>query len=141
MINWDSYRAFLLLGLNWYASQTPTTIQSPSTDLLIRFIALRTAPRLMILVLLMMAFGRSGVASPGDGLPAPSPPQATPAETPIPIFLNAPTDLEAFWKKLAQPDFVVLDGDLYRKLRQAAEPLRPPRGRISGSPRVAVRDG
>ena len=84
------------------------------------------APRFVTLVLLATALGRSGAASPSDG---PNPPATLPARSadpPIPIFLNAPADLEAFWKSLARPDFVVVDGELYRKLRQAAEPPRAP---------------
>jgi hypothetical protein len=55
----------------------------------------------------------------------PAPPRSDPAEPPIPIFLNTPADRDAFWKMLARPDFVILDGDLYRKLRQASELGRP----------------
>ena len=53
-------------------------------------------------------------------------PKPPPVEAPIPIFLNAPTDREAFWKMLGRPDLVILDGEVYRKLRQAAENGKPP---------------
>ena len=83
--------------------------------------------RPLIIVLLATTPGPSGMAATADEPKSSSDPAATAkAEAPIPIFLNAPTDLEAFWKTLARPDFVVLDGELYRKLRQAAEPLGPP---------------
>ena len=87
---------------------------------------MRTAPHLLILVVLGMSTGRSLAGSSSDG---PKPPDDTAVkatdEAPIPIFLNAPTDLEAFWKMLSRPDFVILDGDLYRKLRRASEPTTP----------------
>ena len=43
-------------------------------------------------------------------------------DTPIPIFLHAPSDLNAFWKQLTKPDFVLLDGELYQQLKQATVP-------------------
>lgn len=78
------------------------------------------ASRLATLILLLAAAGRPVGATPDD----PPTPRGDP-ELPIPIFLNAPTDLDAFWKMLARPDFVVLDGELYRKLRQASETPKP----------------
>jgi hypothetical protein len=83
---------------------------------------LRMAKLLATLILLAAATAWPVQGSPGD-----PPAQAAAAETPIPIFLNAPTDLDAFWKMLSRPDFVILDGDLYRKLRQAAEQTGPPK--------------
>ncbi len=77
---------------------------------------MRLAPRIATFVLLATALGRPVAGAPGD---PPTPPGDP--DPPIPIFLNAPTDLDAFWKMLARPDFVVLDGDLYRKLRLASE--------------------
>lgn len=47
----------------------------------------------------------------------PKPPRVF--DTPIPIFLHAPSDLNAFWKQLSKPDFVLLDGELYQQLKQA----------------------
>lgn len=35
------------------------------------------------------------------------------------IFLNAPADLDALWKALAKPDFVILRGEEYTRLRDA----------------------
>jgi hypothetical protein len=81
---------------------------------------LRLASRIATLVLLATALGRTVLAMPDD-LPRP----AADPEAPIPIFLNAPSDLDAFWKMLARPDFVILDGDLYRKLRLGSETSRP----------------
>ncbi|WP_435010134.1 hypothetical protein P12x_001363 [Tundrisphaera lichenicola] len=46
-------------------------------------------------------------------------------ESRIPIFLNAPSDLAEFWKMLARPDFVILNGDQYRKLQGAAPQAKP----------------
>ena len=37
------------------------------------------------------------------------------------IFLNAPADLDALWKALARPDFVILRGDEYARLRSALQ--------------------
>lgn len=71
----------------------------------------------------------AGLASgaPPDG-PGPTPAQAEVVprreDPPILIFLNAPGDREAFWKMLGRPDFVVLNGERYRKLRQGTEPSK-----------------
>ena len=79
---------------------------------------MRLAPRIATWVLLAASIvGRSVAAMPIDPQQAP----AKDPESPIPIFLNAPSDLEAFWKMLSRPDFVVLNGEVYRKLRQGAE--------------------
>jgi hypothetical protein len=78
--------------------------------------------------LLATALARPAIASgPDDGPKAPTAsPETRPDPVPIPIFLNAPADREAFWKMLGRPDLVVLDGELYRKLRQQAEAARAP---------------
>ena len=73
----------------------------------------------MTFVLLATALAGSARARP-DGPPPPVPPEA-----PIPIFLSTPADRETFWKMLGHPDAVILDGELYRKLRQSAEAAKP----------------
>ena len=60
------------------------------------------------------------MATAGDP-PAPVPP----SEAPINIFLNNPADLSALWKGLAKPDFVVLRGDEYAKLKAAPASASP----------------
>ena len=42
--------------------------------------------------------------------------QAPRNESPIPIFVNAPTDLSAILKRFDQPDFVILRGEEYNRL-------------------------
>ncbi len=76
---------------------------------------MRNARLIAIVALIATAPARPAGARP-DG---PTPPG--PAEAPIPIFLSTPADRETFWKMLGRPDAVILDGELYRKLRQAAE--------------------
>ena len=80
----------------------------------------------LFLAIVCLATAAAGVAggSPTDGPASPSQVVSRGEEAPIPIFLNAPTDLDAFWKQLARPDFVILDGEQYRKLRQGAETPR-----------------
>jgi hypothetical protein len=102
-------------------STYPTTPRMRSTPL-------RMASLIATCVLLATTLGRPVVATAGDPLT----PQGDP-EPPIPIFLNAPTDLDAFWKMLSRPDFVILDGDLYRKLRLASEVSK-----LSGAANPAV---
>jgi hypothetical protein len=66
----------------------------------------------------------AGLAS-GATPDGPISPVSTPRDdAPIPIFLNAPADRETFWKMLGRPDFVILNGDRYRKLLQGAGPAR-----------------
>ena len=69
--------------------------------------------------------------SPASGIADdPPPPRETPAPPspppPVPIFLNSPSDLEAFWKSFDRPDYVILPGSAYRKLRDEADPVKPP---------------
>ena len=82
---------------------------------------MRLAPRIVALVLGLAAIGRSVGATTFEDPPGP----VSKAETPISIFLNTPADLDGFWKSLARPDFVVLDGETYRKLRQSIESPGP----------------
>ncbi len=91
---------------------------------------MRTLAYLLALGWLASTPGSPAVAGPVDG---PMPPaQATaspgskPLDAPISVFLDTPADRDAFWKGLARPDFVILDGDLYRKLRRGSEGNRPP---------------
>jgi hypothetical protein len=49
--------------------------------------------------------------------PAPAPTATSAAEPPIYIFLNAPADLDAFWRRWAQPDFVLQRGIDYERRR------------------------
>jgi hypothetical protein len=85
----------------------------------VRSRALRIARILVILGLIVAASGRPAHSRPGDD---PKPPAQ---QDPVYLFLNAPDDLDAFWKLIGRPDRVVLDGDLYRKLRQSSEALKP----------------
>jgi hypothetical protein len=85
--------------------------------------------------LLATAFARPLIVSAGDDpKPPTNAPEARQVEAPIPIFLNAPSDRESFWKMLGRPDLVILDGELYRKLRQAAEPA----AKTTGQPLASV---
>src|SRR3954468_4835429 len=72
-----------------------------------------------------MAMTGGLAAARADGPAHPSKLASESDEAPIPIFLNAPSDLAAFWKMLARPDFVILDGDQYRKLRQGTSAPAP----------------
>ena len=47
-----------------------------------------------------------------------------PPEAGIPIFLKPPDDLNAFWERLRDPDFVILKGDAYRRLLDSGRPGR-----------------
>ena len=72
---------------------------------------------------LIAALGFAGATSSRSAADLMDDPPASRAQVdlPIPIFLNTPSDFESFWKKLANPDFVILDGDHYRRLRQAID--------------------
>lgn len=95
---------------------------------------LRIAPGLVIFGLIATTLAFPASAGPLDGQkPAATSPESRQIQTPIPIFLNTPTDRDAFWKLLGRPDLVILDGELYRKLTQAAEPGKP-----TATPLVAV---
>jgi len=76
---------------------------------------------------MVAALARAVAAGPPDvpTPPAPVPAEAKAIEAATPIFLRTPADRDEFWKMLARPDFVILDGELYRKLRQGAEAARP----------------
>ena len=89
---------------------------------------MRFAPGLATIGLLASAFASPLVVPASDGPKTPNSAEAKPVEAPIPVFLNAPSDRESFWKMLGRPDLVILDGELYRKLRQAAEPSPKPTG-------------
>jgi hypothetical protein len=63
----------------------------------------------------------------------PAPERRTEAEpAPIPVIVNAPGDLDALLQALARPDFVILRGDEYERLRKAGQgqagPPRAPAG-------------
>lgn len=83
-----------------------------------------------------------GVASlfAGAALARASDPPGSPVRDPIPVILDAPADREALWNRLARPDFVILDGDEYRGLRErlglsgpgAARPARVVSVAVSG---------
>ena len=96
---------------------------------------MRFAPALVTISLLATLFARPLFVSAGDDPKTSANSQdVRPVEAPIPIFLNAPSDRESFWKMLGRPDLVILDGELYRKLRQAAEPA----AKATGQPLASV---
>jgi hypothetical protein len=53
--------------------------------------------------------------------PAPRPTDRAADDTAVNLFLNTPADLDALWKALAKPDFVILRGDEYARLRRAGQ--------------------
>jgi hypothetical protein len=56
------------------------------------------------------------------------------------IFLNAPGDLDAFWKKLTQPDFILMTGEDFRNKLARARAESAPAGPWAVVPRsVAIR--
>ncbi|MFO0910252.1 MAG: hypothetical protein U0794_18230 [Isosphaeraceae bacterium] len=55
---------------------------------------------------------------PAPSSPNPAPDRASTAP-PINVFLNAPADLDSIWKSLKQPDFVILSGSEYGRLRDS----------------------
>jgi hypothetical protein len=81
---------------------------------------LRIARILLILGLIVTASARPVAAWYSD---EPKPVVVVP-DDPIYLFLNAPNDLDAFWKLVGRPDRVVLDGEFYRRLRQSSETPR-----------------
>jgi hypothetical protein len=62
-------------------------------------------------------------AMPDPATPAPA--ATRPEEPPINLFLNGPADLEAVWKALSQPDFVLLKGDELKRLLDRARATTP----------------
>ena len=50
------------------------------------------------------------------------------SDSPVNLFLGQPADLNALWKTLTRPDFVILRGDEYNRLRDRASRRhrRPP---------------
>jgi hypothetical protein len=78
------------------------------------------------------AFGWSGDEPKPATPPTQEPARAVSAEDPVYLFLNAPTDLDAFWKLIARPDRVILGGSEYRKLLQSAETGKPAETRPTG---------
>jgi hypothetical protein len=68
----------------------------------------------------LVATASGGLA--GDDV-APKTPTATQSEAPVNIFVHGPGDLGALLKSLTEPDFVILRGEEYRRLRA---PLHSP---------------
>ncbi len=87
--------------------------------------SLRHAIRIALISLLASGAlpSDSSADEPRQGVP-PSDPKALPLSTPI--FLDTPADLEAFWKRIDQPDFVILSGEAYRKLRDGSGKAEAP---------------
>lgn len=75
-------------------------------------------PRITLIAVLAWACWALGSSAAG------SPDPDCPPEAGIPIFLKPPDDLNAFWERLRDPDFVILKGDAYRKLLDGARPGR-----------------
>lgn len=69
----------------------------------------------------------------GEEPSATSRPEKAPAGPPIFIFLKAPADLESFWKRWNNPDFVLQRGSEYEKLLELAK--------TAGRPADATRSG
>jgi len=70
--------------------------------------------RLAIRLALIGLFAATALADEPKPLAPPS--DSKPSLSPTPIFLDGPTDLESFWKRIDRPDFVILSGEAYRKL-------------------------
>lgn len=92
-------------------------------------------PTRLVTLGLLAAILLAGAAAPDEpaGAAKPVPPPAAPGQgtAAIPLFLDTPADRDALWKRLLRPDFVVVDGDEFRDLREGKGPLpaglpRPP---------------
>lgn len=71
--------------------------------------------------LLSPALSQTAVAEPllPQTSARPNPPAAAAEDPVVNVFLNGPSDLNVLWKSLARPDFVILRGDEYARLRRA----------------------
>jgi hypothetical protein len=67
----------------------------------------------------------AGASAPAPAAPDEPPPARSPRpgadEPPLPIIVNGPNDLGALLKALTRPDFVILRGDEYDRLRRAGQ--------------------
>lgn len=97
---------------------------------------------LTCVVVAAVAVGLQSPAVASDN-PRPGPGDADPVaggSSPAYIFLNAPSDLDAFWKKLTQPDFILMSGEDFRNKLAHARAESAPAGPWAVVPRsVAIR--
>src|SRR4051794_21210022 len=83
---------------------------------------------------------RAADGPPAPGAAEPEKPASASEDAGIPIFLETPADLDEFWRRLDDPDFVLLRGDELKKLLDEARsdaPRTGPRGFVIES--VAAR--
>jgi len=80
-------------------------------------------------ILVAFAAFALGVAGPVRSAQDPPGPKPSPVDdvgvAGIPIFLESPGSLDAFWKRLQSPDFVLIKGATYDAMRKAATPPSP----------------
>jgi hypothetical protein len=91
---------------------------------LVRHLWFRPLRLLVVAVVVVAAVSHLGAeaaepsAKPETAVPAPA--ATRPDDAPINLFVNGPADLEAVWKTLNQPDFVLLKGDELKRLLDRA---------------------
>ncbi len=81
----------------------------------------------VVLCLSLPFLGCVADAASGADEPTPAHTVAPKDEAPVYIFVEKPADLDALRKRLARPDFVILNGAIYDALKSASKPFASPR--------------
>ena len=76
-------------------------------------------------VLILALTARAADEPPAPPAPAPVRPASIAQDAGISIFLDTPADLDAFWRRLKEPDFVLLPGGELKRLLDEARSASP----------------